>query len=242
MVNQKGGVGKTTTAINLGYALAEFHQKRTLLIDVDTQANATSSLGFDPDEERASIYDVLTHRMTLEQVLVRRSDRFWLAPANMHLSGLSAREVNFSDRFLTPSNSALFDYIIIDCPPSLGVLTVLALATATEVIIPVQAQYLALEGTATLLKTVELIRRKINRKLRIGGVLCTMFDPRTRLSRGIYQKLMDHFGTLVFETRISRDVRLEECPAYGVPIFEYAASSRAAKLYREFTNEVVARE
>jgi chromosome partitioning protein len=241
MVNQKGGVGKTTTAINLSYALAEFHQQRTMLIDIDTQANATSSLGFDPEDVEASIYDVLMKQKSLDEILLQKTDHLFIAPANLHLSGLHAKDVNFSEKFLTLNDSSDFDFIVIDCPPSLGVLTVMALAGATEVIIPVQAQYLALEGTATLLKTIELIRRKLNRRLKIGGVVCTMFDPRTKLSRNIYEKLLEHFGDLVYRTKISRDVRLEECPAYGLSIFEYAPNSRASQLYQEFATEVLER-
>lgn len=241
MVNQKGGVGKTTTAINLSYALAEFHQKRTLLIDIDTQANATSSLGFNPEQIDASIYDVLIKQKTLSEVLLQKTERLWVAPANLHLSGLHAQDVNFAEKFLSLNESGQFDFVIVDCPPSLGVLTVMALAGATEVLIPVQAQYLALEGTATLLKTIELIRRKLNRRLKIGGVVCTMFDPRTKLSRTIYEKLLEHFGDLVYRTKISRDVRLEECPAYGLSIFEYAPNSRASQLYQELATEVLER-
>lgn len=241
MVNQKGGVGKTTTAINLSYALAEFHQQRTLLIDMDTQANATSSLGLYPGELELSIYDVLTRERRLGEVTLQKSDHLSIAPSNLHLSGLHAKDVNFSEKFLSLADIRDYDYIVIDCPPSLGVLTVLALSSATEVLIPVQAQYLALEGTATLLKTIELIRRKLNRRLRIGGVVCTMFDGRTRISRNIYEKLIEHFRELVYRSKISRDVRLEECPAYGISIFEYAPKSRAAKMYREFADEVVQR-
>lgn len=242
MVNQKGGVGKTTTAINLSYALAELHQKRTLLVDIDTQANATSSLGFHPEKVEASIYDVLIKQKTLTEVMLPRTERLFVAPANLHLSGLHAREVNFAEKFLSVADTADFDFIVIDCPPSLGVLTVMALSSATEIIIPVQAQYLALEGTATLLKTIELIRRKLNRRLKIGGVLCTMFDPRTKISRSIYEKLQEHFRELVFTTRITRDVRLEECPAFGQSIFEYAQASRAAQQYQELALEVSQRE
>src|SRR5688572_1053449 len=128
MVNQKGGVGKTTTAVNMSYALAEFHQQRTLLIDVDTQANATSSLGYNPEELEASIYDVLIKQKTLPEVLLQKTEHLSLAPANLHLSGLHAKDINFAEKFLTLSDTSQFDFIVIDCPPSLGVLTVMALA------------------------------------------------------------------------------------------------------------------
>lgn len=241
MVNQKGGVGKTTSAINLAYALSEFHNQKTLLVDIDTQANATSSLGFDPEQVEASIYDVLIKRAELKDILLQKTDNLAVAPANLHLSGLGARDVNFSEKLLRFDEAGDFDFIIVDCPPSLGVLTVMALASATEVLVPVQAQYLALEGTATLLKTIDLVRRKLNRRLRIGGVLCTMFDGRTKISRSIYGKLLEHFGDLVYRTKISRDVRLEECPAYGMSIFEFAPTSRAAKLYKGLAQEVIER-
>ena len=241
MVNQKGGVGKTTTAINLAYALSEFHGQKTLLVDIDTQANATSSLGFNPEQLEFSLYDVLIKKRPLQEVLLSRSDSLSIAPANLHLSGLSARDVNFSEKLLKIEEAEEFDFVIIDCPPSLGVLTVLALSSATEVMVPVQAQFLALEGTATLLKTVDLVRRKLNRRLRIGGVVCTMFDGRTKISRSIYGKLLEHFGELVYRTKVGRDVRLEECPAYGMSIFEYAPRSRGARLYRELAQEVLDR-
>lgn len=241
MVNQKGGVGKTTTAINLAYALSELHGKKTLLVDIDTQANATSSLGFDPEQVDASLYDVLIGQKSFQDILINKTERLFIAPANLHLSGLNAKDVNFSEKLLKLEDAGEFDFVIIDCPPSLGVLTVLALSSATEVIVPVQAQYLALEGTATLIKTVDLVRRKLNRRLKIGGVLCTMYDPRTKISRSIYGKLLEHFGELVYRTKIARDVRLEECPAYGMSIFEFAPKSRAAKLYSEFAQEVLDR-
>lgn len=241
MVNQKGGVGKTTTAINLAHALSQFHGQKTLLVDIDTQANATSCMGFDPDQLEFSLYDVLIKKRPLSDVIVSRHENLWVAPANLHLSGLGAQDVNFSEKLLRVEEAGEFDFVIIDCPPSLGVLTVLALSSATEIMVPVQAQYLALEGTATLLRTVDLVRRKLNRRLKIGGVLCTMFDSRTKISRSIYGKLLEHFGELVFRTKINRDVRLEECPAYGMSIFEYAPRSRGARLYKELSQEVMDR-
>lgn len=240
LVNQKGGVGKTTTAISLSSALSKFHSKRTLLIDLDTQANATTSLGLNPSEIEFSIYDVLLRKKSLKDIIIEIDRGFYLAPSSINLSGIHVKDVNFTERYFDVEDEE-YDFIIIDCPPSLGVLTVLSLCFANEIIIPVQAQYLALEGTATLLKTVQLVKWKLNRNIHILGFLCTMFDPRTKISKEIYERLLRHFKHLVFETKISRDVKLEECPAFGLSIFDYEPKSRGALLYSQFAQEVLNR-
>ncbi len=242
LANQKGGVGKTTTAVNLGAALA-LYGHRVLLIDVDPQANATSHLGCDPNAVEVSVYDVLMGQHPVEESVVSTA---WpgldlapsvpdLAGAEVEMVGLLARESLLRRR--VEAIRERYEYILIDPPPSLGLLTVNALTAADSVLIPVQAEYLALEGLSRLMRTIELVRDQLNPTLRLLGVLITMYDARTRLSQEVAEEVRRHFGSLVFETVIPRSVRLSEAPSFGETIFEYDPRSSGAHAYARLASE-----
>ena len=245
LVNQKGGVGKTTTAINLGAYLAYFGQ-RVLLVDLDPQANATSCLGVDKQTVRAGTYEALIntssaanlilHNPRLKLSLLPSSPA--LAGAEIELVGELARE-SFLKKALQPIGDR-YDYILIDCPPSLGLLTLNGIIAAREgVIIPVQCEYLPLEGLSQLTQTLERIRNAVFSDLILRGVLLTMFDSRTNLSNDVVKEVRQHFSDLVFETIIPRTVRLAEAPSYGQPISVYAPSSNGAESYAALAREVL---
>lgn len=247
MANQKGGVGKTTTAVNLGAYLAAAGQ-RVLLIDMDPQANATSSLGIDRRSLAHSTYDLLLNNVPADQMIVlTRQVRLDIIPsgtalagAEVELVGLIAREHRLR-RALEPL-AGRYDCVFIDCPPSLGLLTVNALTAAKDgVIIPVQCEYLALEGLGYLLKTIYLIRDNLNPGLTIAGVILTMFDARTNLARQVVDEVRRYFPGHVFQTIIPRSVRLGEAPSYGETILNYAPDSPAAAAYRALADELLKR-
>ena len=242
LANQKGGVGKTTTAINLGAALARLG-KRVLIFDFDPQANSTAGLG--ARTTGASTYEVvLGHSHARDVARPTSVDGLTIVPASPALAGaevelvpMMAREFRLK-RALEDVRNA-YDYVLIDCPPSLGLLTVNALTAADEVIVPVQCEYLALEGLSQLTATLELVRRNLNSQLRLRGLLLTMFDGRTNLSQQVADEVRAHFAN-TFKTVIPRSVRLSEAPSHGLPIAQYDPSSRASRAYDDLAQEVIA--
>ncbi len=247
IANQKGGVGKTTTSVNLSSALAEAGYK-VLVIDLDPQANATTALGVDKHSVVTQIYHVLLTglcpREARQQSQVEGLDiipsGIDLTGAELELVSVLARETRLSQALSEIRKD--YDFVFIDCPPSLGLLTVNALVAADSVVVPLQCEYYALEGLSSLLGTVDLVRRSLNARLRISGVLLTMFDRRNRLSHQVEMDVRRHFNDLVYTTRIPRNVRLSESPSFGKPVHLYSRNCAGALAYRELGSEVAARE
>jgi len=245
IANQKGGVGKTTTAVNLGASLAA-SEKRTLIIDSDPQANTTSALGFPKDPARRTLYQNLILGESIERVVVdAKMDRLELIPSDKNLVGAAIELVSVENREyrLKESVASLrekYEYILIDCPPSLDLLTVNALAASDSVLVPIQCEYLALEGVSELLDTLMRLRRTINPSLAIEGILLTMYDDRTTLSKQVAADLRSFFGAQVFETVIPRNVRLAEAPSHGMPVLFYDIHSKGAESYMQLAKEVIA--
>lgn len=244
IANQKGGVGKTTTAINLAASLAA-EKKKVLIVDADPQANATSGYGIDPRKMAGSIYECLvddypvrgSQVATCVEGLDLIGSRIDLAGAELELVGKENRE-SVLKRALAPVADD-YDYILIDCSPSLGLITVNALTAADAVIIPVQAEYFALEGISKLLNTIRIIKSKLNPALEIEGFLLTMYDARLRLANQIYEELKGHFGDMVFDTVIPRNIRLSEAPSHGLPALLYDPASRGATSHIQLAREII---
>lgn len=246
IANQKGGVGKTTTAINLAASLA-MNDKKVLLIDADPQANATSGLGVDPKQMSSSIYECLVDDYPLSSAAVTTCvDNLHIVGSRIDLVGAELELINKEGRENTLQRAIAqvkdsYDYILIDCSPSLGLITVNALTAADSVIIPVQAEYFALEGISKLLNTVRIIKGKLNPSLCIEGFLLTMYDARLRLANQIYEELKNHFGDMVFTTVIPRNIRLSEAPSHGLPAILYDATSRGATSHMQLAKELIAK-
>jgi chromosome partitioning protein len=255
LMNQKGGVGKTTTTVNLGAALAEAG-KRVLLVDIDPQAHLTINYGVEPSPELPSLYDVLVEEMEIRKAIHRISDRIAIIPSSIDLAAaeielvsILGREMLLKKRIEAAGIASEFDYLLLDCPPSLGLLTINALAVATEVIIPMLPHFLALQGMAKLLETIQLVNRRMNPKLSVSGIVLTMFDPQVKLSTEVVSELQGFIESAqgknlpwsdsrIFQTRIRRNIKLAESPSFGQTILAYGPTSNGAADYRALAKEV----
>ncbi|KAA6303464.1 MAG: Sporulation initiation inhibitor protein Soj [Candidatus Ordinivivax streblomastigis] len=244
LANQKGGVGKTTTTINLGASLAAL-DKKTLIIDADPQANASSGLGIDIRQITNSIYECIVDNANASDAIVKTDvPNLFIMPSHINLVGAEIEMLNLDDREkvikgIIDSVKDKYDFILIDCSPSLGLITVNVLTAADSVIIPVQCEYFALEGISKLLNTIKIIKSKLNPSLEIEGFLLTMYDSRLRLANQIYQEVKGHFGQMVFETTIQRNVKISEAPSYGQPILLYDPESKGSANHMQLAVEII---
>lgn len=247
VANQKGGVGKTTTTVNLGACLASLG-KKVLLVDMDAQGNATSGVGIRKPDVTRDIYDVLVNELPIDEAtLITKHENLSIVPATLQLAGaeieltsMMARESRLKGSLAEVSSQ--YDYILIDCPPSLGHLTINSFTASDSILIPVQCEYYALEGLSQLLNTVRLVQKHFNPELEIEGVLLTMYDARTNLGNEVVEEVRKYFREKVYETIIPRNIRLSEAPSHGKPIIDYDPRSRGAEVYQALAKEVVSRE
>lgn len=246
IINQKGGVGKSTTAINLSAALGE-EGKKCLVIDFDPQGNTTSGYGIDKDELEYDVYDALMDSYPIEDLILDTCEKkVFVVPATIQLAGAEIELVSKIAREsilkgMIDSVKEQFDYIFIDCPPSLGLLTINALSAADGLLIPIQCEYYALEGVTKLLESMKLVRTSLNRDLEVYGVLMTMYDKRTTLSNQVVEEVKKYFGSKMFKTVIPRSVKVSEAPSHGLPIAMYATMNKGAIAYRNLAREVIRR-
>lgn len=247
VANQKGGVGKSTTAINLSACLAE-QGKKVLTIDIDPQGNTTSGLGVDKNSVENTLYELLLGDVELKDTIVKDVvENVDLLPSNINLSGAEIELIGIDEKEyilkkITDKVRRKYDYIIMDCPPSLNMLTINALTAATSVLVPIQCEYYALEGLSQLIHTIELVKDRLNKKLKMEGVVFTMYDARTNLSLQVVENVKENLGQNIYKTIIPRNVRLAEAPSYGQPITIYDSRSAGAEAYRLLAEEVINRE
>ena len=244
VANQKGGVGKTTTAVNLAACLAK-EGRKVLLVDSDPQGNATSGLGFDKRDIKKCVYDTSINEVPMAEALKHTAyENLDVIPATIQLAGAEIELVSLMNREGRLKNALErvkhdYDYVIIDCPPSLGLLTINALTAASSVMIPVQCEFYALEGITMLMNTIQLVQRNLNPALKLEGVVMTMFDSRTNLAQDVVEEVKKYFKTKMYKTIVPRNVRLSEAPSHGMPVIDYDSKSKGAQVYMELAQEVI---